>query len=109
MDAYAFLLLLNSTRFQCLLTWTGFAYDEATQALQVLTVRALGPSHGLYSGKAVDRLRAVKGTPLPPLEQCILRLAWHPTYGAGQASHAGGRLATGLACGVVRLQTIYVH
>lgn len=75
----------------------------------MLTVRDLGPSHGLYSGKAVDRLRAVKGTPLPPLEQCILRLAWHPTYGVGQASHAGGRLATGLACGVVRLQTIYVH
>lgn len=71
--------------------------------LRLLTARQLGSDHGLFTGKALERLPALRGRHLAPEQQCVTRLAWHPAPG-GESS---GRLAAGCAAGFVRVQTIY--
>ncbi len=62
----------------------------------------LAASHGLYAGKSVERLPALKGRPFPPEAPAVTRMAWHPNAG-----EKWGRLATGCWAGLVRVQTIY--
>lgn len=88
--------------------FVGFKYNLETGALHVFTVPQLSNKHGLFLGKTVERLPALKGQPLPPEEQCILRMAWHPTFHADEP-HGKGRLAMGLACGIIRIQTVYTR
>ncbi|KFM28043.1 hypothetical protein F751_5154 [Auxenochlorella protothecoides] len=78
----------------------GFQFREG--ALHVLDPGQLAASHGLYAGKSVERLPALKGRPFPPEAQAVTRMAWHPNAG-----EKWGRLATGCWAGLVRVQTIY--